>query len=101
MGIIKRDWQDTDYVFGYFGKSKGKARREYESFIKGGLNQGHKEELTGGGSIRSLGGQTEAREALKGGVHIMSDERILGNSEFVDSVISQYDEHYEQRYRFK
>ena len=56
MGIIKRDWQDTDYVFGYFGKSKGKARREYESFIKGGLNQGHKEELTGGGSIRSLGG---------------------------------------------
>jgi hypothetical protein len=29
---------------------------------------------------RSLGGWTAARDALKGGVHIMSDERILGDS---------------------
>jgi hypothetical protein len=101
MGEIKRDWQDTDYVLGYFGKSKGKARREYESFVRGGLDQGHKEGLTGGGLIRSLGGWTEAREALKSGVHIMSDERILGDSEFVDSVISQSDEHYERRHRLK
>ena len=50
--------------------------------------------MTGGGLIRSLGGWTEAREVLKGGVHIMSDERILGDSDFVDSVISQSDEHY-------
>jgi putative transposase len=101
MGKTKRDWQDTDYILGYFGKSKGKARKEYESFVKAGLKQGRREELTGGGLIRSLGGWTEAREVLKSGVHIMSDERILGDSDFVDSIISQSDEHYERRYRLR
>jgi putative transposase len=57
--------------------------------------------LTGGGLIRSLGGWTPARDALKGGVHIMSDERILGDSEFVDSVISQSGERYELRHLLK
>ena len=101
MGKMKREWQDTDYVLGYFGKSKGKARQGYESFIKDGLTQGRKEELTGGGLIRSLGGWTEAREALKSGVHIMSDERILGDSDFVDSIISQSEEHYERRHNLR
>lgn len=101
MGKIKRDWQDTDYVLGYFGKSKGKARKGYESFVKAALTQGRKEELTGGGLIRSLGGWAEAREVLKSSVHIMSDERILGDSEFVDAVISQSDEHYQRRHRLK
>ena len=66
-----------------------------------GLRQGRKKELTGGGLIRSLGGWIEAREILRGGVHIMSDERILGDSDFVDSVISQSGEQYERRDRLK
>ena len=101
MGETKRQWQDTDYVLGYFGKSKTTARKDYESFVKGGLSQGRKKELTGGGLIRSLGGWIEAREILRGGVHIMSDERILGDSDFVDSVISQSGEQYEWRHRLK
>ena len=101
MGKAKREWQDTDYVLGYFGKSKAKARKKYESFVKEGVTQGRRNELTGGGLIRSLGGWTEARDALKGGVHIMSDERILGDSDFVDSVISQSDEHYERRHKLR
>ena len=101
MGKTKRQWQDTDYVLAYFGKTIGPARRGYSSFVKKGLTQGRREELTGGGLIRSLGGWTEARVVLKGGVHIMSDERILGNSEFVDSVISQSQEHYERRHQLK
>ena len=101
LGKTKREWQDTNYVLGYFGKSKEKARREYKSFVKEGLTQGRKKELTGGGLIRSLGGWTEAREVLKGGVHIMSDERILGDSDFVDSVISQSEEHFERRHKLR
>jgi putative transposase len=102
MGKVKREWQDTDYVLGYFGKSKGKARKEYESFVKKGFSQGRKNELTGGGLIRSLGGWVEAGEVLKSGVHIMSDERILGDSDFVDAIISQSDEErYERRHRLK
>jgi REP element-mobilizing transposase RayT len=95
------EWQDTDYVLGFFGKNKRKARNEYESFVKKGLSQGRKNVLTGGGLIRSLGGWIEAREILKTGIHIMSDERILGDSDFVDSIISQSEEHYERTHRLK
>jgi len=31
----------------------------------------------------------------------MSDERILGDSDFVDSVISQSEEHYERRHKLR
>jgi REP-associated tyrosine transposase len=101
MGKVKREWQDTDYVLGYFGESKNKARKGYESFVKEGFSQGRKYELTGGGLIRSLGGWIEAREVLKSRVHIMGDERILGDSDFVDSIISQSEEQYERRYRLR
>jgi len=101
MGKRRREWQDTDYVLGYFGKRKTKARREYQTFVKQGLTQGRRRELTGGGLIRSLGGWTEAKEKLKGRDHVMSDERILGDSDFVDSVISQSEEQYERRHQLK
>lgn len=54
-----------------FGKSKAETMRKYGSFVRAGIEQGQRKELTGGGLIRSLGGWTEVREALKGGVHIM------------------------------
>jgi REP element-mobilizing transposase RayT len=101
MGNAKREWQDTEYVLRYFGKSVRKARKEYESFVKEGLSEGRKRELTGGGPIRSLGGWIEAKERIKGGVHIMSDERILGDSDFVDSIIIQSEEQYDRRQRLK
>ncbi len=48
-----------------------------------------------------MGGWTEARDAFKVGVHIMSNERILGDSDFVDSVSSQSEEHYERRHKLR
>jgi REP element-mobilizing transposase RayT len=101
MGKSKMEWQDTDYVLSYFGKSKKKAIGKYESFVEEGLKGGRKPELTGGGLIRSLGGWTEAKEVLNGGVNIMGDERILGDSDFVDSIISQSEDQYERKYRLK
>lgn len=101
MGNIKRDWQDTDYVLGYFGKRESKGRKGYETFVKEGFSEGRKNELTGGGLIRSLGGWIEAREILRSGVHIMSDERILGDSDFVDSIIAQSEELYDRRQSLK
>ena len=101
MGNVTREWQDTGYVLGYFERSKKKAKKEYESFVKAGLVDGRKNELTGGGLIRSLGGWVEAKEKLRGSVHIMSDERILGDSDFVDSIIIQSEEKYDRRQRLK
>jgi len=58
--------------------------------------------LTGGGLIRSVGGWPEVKELKRqGNTHVMTDERILGDSEFVDNLLSQADEVYERRYELK
>jgi REP element-mobilizing transposase RayT len=102
MGRSKRPWQDRDYVLGYFGRTPRRARREYYSYMKMGLDQGRRNELSGGGLIRSLGGWTEARRKGWGGQdHIMSDERILGESDFVTDVLSQANENFEKKYELK
>ena len=70
--------------------------------MKEGLDQGRRDELVGGGLIRSLGGWSEVKRLRsKGQVHMMSDERILGESDFVDSVLSQANERYERGYELK
>jgi len=33
------EWQDTEYLLGYFGKNKKDAKKEYVSFIKKGLKE--------------------------------------------------------------
>ncbi|MBW1979646.1 MAG: transposase [Deltaproteobacteria bacterium] len=101
MGEIERQWQDNDYVLGYFARKKTQARIEYESYVEQGFRQGRRKELTGGGLIRSLGGWTEERKMLKDRDHVMSDERILGDPDFVDAVISQSEEQYERRYELR
>ena len=102
IGRRKRPWQDVDYVLKYFGKTRHRARKEYISYVKDGLNQGRRNELTGGGLIRSLGGWSEVTKLrLKGQVHTKSDERILGESDFVTDVLFQANEKYERQYELK
>ena len=99
MGRKRRPWQDVDYVLRYFGKTSKKARKAYFSYVEAGLGQGRRDELTGGGLIRSLGGWSEVRRLrLRGHSHVKSDERILGESDFVDSVLSQAGEKYDRQY---
>ena len=95
MGKRSRLWQDVDYVLGYFGKTVRTARRSYVDYVEAGIEQGRREDLVGGGLIRSLGGWSEVKKLrLSGQNHIKSDERILGDSDFVDSILSQADEKY-------
>jgi hypothetical protein len=54
MGSRNRSWQDVDYVLSYFGKTPGRAKNAYYSYVEAGLEQGRRKELTGGGLIRSL-----------------------------------------------
>ena len=70
--------------------------------LEAGLYQGRRNELTGGGLIRSLGGWTEVKKyGLKGQDHIKSDERILGESDFVTDILSKADEKFEHKYELK
>jgi len=101
MGNKTIDWQDADYVLTYFGKQRYSARKHYHSFVSEGIHQGRREDLMGGGLIRSLGGWSAiSRNDLKG-AHLKSDERILGDSDFVDSLLSGTDEKLERYYEVK
>jgi putative transposase len=102
MGKKDRPWQEVNYVLGYFGRTIRAARRAYVSYMDSGLDQGHRDELVGGGLVRSLGGWSEVKNLRsKGQAHMMSDERILGESNFVDSVLSQANEKYKRSYELK
>lgn len=95
MGKRKRPWQNVDYVLHSFGKRVRRARKEYFLYVEAGVERGRRPDLIGGGLVRSLGGWAEAEKLrLEGQDHIKSDERILGDSNFVDSVLAQAEEHY-------
>jgi putative transposase len=102
MGKKKREWQDTEYILGFFGKSVGEARREYRSYVKKGISMGRQPELVGGGLIRSLGGWDEVKKIkLSGQERIKGDQRILGESDFVMDLLSESEEDFSRRYRLK
>ena len=101
LGIENRIWQDVNTVLGYFGKTGKSARKSYLSYVESGFDQGHRDELTGGGLIRSLGGWSEISRTNLKGSHTKSDERILGESEFVSDILSQANEKYERTYELK
>ena len=101
MGKIKQDWQDTEYVLAYFGDTHHKARAAYRSFVERGIPDGRRSDLIGGGLIRSAGGWDRVAKLRKANLFMKSDERILGNGDFVEEVLSKADDHLDRRYAMK
>ena len=98
MGKRNYDWQDTDYVLKLFGKRVLSARKAYRAFVEKGIKQGRRSDLTGGGLIRSTGGWAPLKTYRRQKIHVKGDERILGDSDFVESVLEQQNERLERRY---
>ena len=102
IGKKKREWQDIAYVLGFFGKRVGEARKRYRSYVEKGIPMGKRPELVGGGLIRSLGGWDEVKKVrLAGQDRIKSDQRILGESDFVMNVLSESEENVSRKYLLK
>jgi putative transposase len=101
MGKIKREWQETAGVLGFFGVRTASARRAYREFVEKGIAQGRRAELTGGGLIRSAGGWEGVKALKREKVYQRSDERILGDGEFVGSVLAATEEAMEKRYSLR
>jgi len=101
MGKVRREWQDTGYVLGLYGEKVGAARRRYRAFISEGISQGRRRELTGGGLIRSVGGWEEVRRMREAKEFQKSDERILGDGDFVEQVLRTCEEEMEHRYHLR
>jgi putative transposase len=98
MGKFDQPWQDCKAVLAFFGKQLSPARRSYRAFVTRGIEQGRRNDLTGGGLIRSSGGWAAVKAMRKAKVHMKSDERILGDGDFVAEILSQSNEAFESRY---
>ena len=88
MGTMKREWQDTGEILRYFGEGKGSVKG-YAAFVEEGITRGRRQDLVGGGLLRSVGGWSEVVSMRRRGVGMGSDERILGSGEFVERVIAE------------
>jgi len=89
---IKRPWQNTAYVLSYFGKNLREGRSNYLAYVRKGVRLERRPELVGGGLVRSLGGWSEVKAFRKRGEKQVSDHRILGDSDFVQAVVSDLDD---------
>ena len=98
MGAVKRDFQHVEYVLGLFGEKVAAARRSYHQFVKKGIDQGRQPQLVGGGLLRSSGGWSVLRSLSQAQVHVKGDERILGDSDFVEEVLAKQQEQLERHY---
>jgi putative transposase len=98
LGKHAQNWQHTERVLSHFGKKVGAARNQYKAFVAKGVGQGKRPELTGGGLIRSAGGWSAVAALRKTGLHMKSDERILGDGDFVAQILGQANEALENKY---
>jgi REP element-mobilizing transposase RayT len=89
MGTKRREWQDRNYVLAWFGTKESEAKRTYREYVKDGIEQGRREDLVGGGLIRTLGGWSQVLSLRRSKEKVLSDERILGSGEFVERILEE------------
>jgi putative transposase len=87
MGEALHPWQDVDYVLHHFGTTMNAARRRYTSAMETSLARGKRPDLTGGGLLKSYGSWAEVKKRARS-ERVKGDERILGDSGFVQRVLS-------------
>jgi hypothetical protein len=101
MGKDEHPWQSCNEVLGHFSKKLNQARRKYKEFVVQGIAAGKREDLIGGGLIRSAGGWAAVKELRESQVHVKSDERILGDGDFVSEILAQAEESFNRQLALK
>jgi REP element-mobilizing transposase RayT len=88
-GAIARPWQSSRSVLERFASQPEAAKALYRRFMSAADVRQRRPELVGGGLVRCVGGW-QAVHALRRGREVFeADERILGRSEFVASVLRE------------
>jgi len=101
MNKTKQTWQNVDYVYGLFSDKKRLARTRYRTYVEKGILDGKRPDLIGGGLLRSTGGWAGLKGLRKIGIRFKGDERILGDSDFVENVLKSAEEEFEEKYDLK
>ena len=87
VGKNNNDWQARDKVLQHFGFAHKKAIQAYRVFIEEGKEHRENDQYEGGGLRRSAGGWEIITGMKKAREYWQSDERILGEGEFVEQVL--------------
>ncbi len=101
MGKRKNTWQDVNGVLCLFDTKVSTARRRYRFYVKKGISDGKRTDLTGGGLIRSTGGWSEVKAMRRVGVYQKGDERILGDGDFVNTILKSAQEELDKKYSLR
>jgi putative transposase len=98
LGKYSNNSQDTRAVLRLFSNTVSQARRSYREFVQKGIEQSKRHDLIGGGLVRSSGGWVAVKVMRKAKLFQMADERILGDGDFVKSVLSVAQGRLEHKY---
>ncbi len=101
MGNHFQEWQARDEVLSRFGRRIDAARRHYRAFINDGLHSPADIDYEGGGLIRSYGGWQNIQEKRAHHEARIGDERILGESKFVEQALKEDELQIEAQTRLK
>jgi putative transposase len=91
LGTQINSWQDRDSVLAQFGQRESEAREAYRQFVSEGVPLGRRPQLVGGKPMRSSGSWFEVKSRRQRRAQEISDERILGSTEFVESILREAD----------
>jgi REP element-mobilizing transposase RayT len=100
VGRHSGSFMDTHYVLKQFSNDENSAMKAYRRFVGEGIALGPNPELTGGGLIRSSGGWSQVISARRRKETIKGDERILGDGNFVLTVISETEKRQTRQLRY-
>jgi len=101
IGKDTNEWQDADYVLSMFSTKEKEARKKYCEFLENELKQSSPEDFETGGLRRSCGGWVGVERLKKDKIFWRGDERLLGDSDFVDEVLAAAEEELEKREKLK
>ena len=89
IGELNNEWQDIAYPLAWFGKQNKRSREKYLTYVFEGINEGRRDDLTGGGLLRTAGGWKGLKKLKDKKERIMGDQRMLGDSSFVEAALKQ------------
>jgi len=99
IGKMKNDWQERDFVLSQFSPDAKKAVQIYHRFLGEGKEQGKRDDLSGGGLIRSYAGWSRVISLRGKSNRLDHDPRILGKAAYVEEILQEASQ--ETRRQFK
>ena len=98
MSLAEKTIED---ILLHFSETKRAAIKRYREFVEKGIKQGTREDLQGGGLVRSAGGETAGLLGRSKEEREKGDARILGSGDFVNTILRDAGEEFENKFKEK